>query len=422
MKFQVTFFPEKRKRPDGSYFDPAPIRVRVTYGGKVYETTTGFRIELKNFDTAEGGRVKRYKFALLGNGQVQANEVNQLFGLVRSRLTEYFLKTNQPDPTLIRQIIIDALKRNPTASGAGKFVFDAFLQEWIDAKQLSQSSQTNTRVAMYWLAETARKYGFRYTLQGFNGELLEAFQKELQEAGKSKNTVSAYLVRLRSYWYWLREVKPDLNLPRVFSEEVSIPATKYGTPITLLPEERDKLAEATIPAELEIYRDIFLFQCYTGCRFGDAMKLTPENVTFDPPELRYIQEKKLKVSPATLVIPLHPRALAIIQKYRDAGVYSTLLPPVSLPTVNFNLKKLFRLVGLTRVVPVYNSTTGQVENKPLYEVAGSHMGRRTFIQALKGRVSDDVIASMSGHTAGSKAFTRYYTTTEAMRKEAIEKL
>ena len=69
---------------------------------------------------------------------------------------------------------------------------------------------------------------------------------------------------------------------------------------------------------------------------------------------------------------------------------------------------MFREAGLNRKVTVYNSYN-QMQIKPLYEVAISKFARSCFVDVLVGKgVSDSVISTMSGHTAGSKAFHRYH--------------
>ncbi len=50
----------------------------------------------------------------------------------------------------------------------------------------------------------------------------------------------------------------------------------YGTPFYLTKEERNQLYLAKFPDNpgLDVQRDIFVFQCFIGCRVGDLMKMT----------------------------------------------------------------------------------------------------------------------------------------------------
>ena len=61
--------------------------------------------------------------------------------------------------------------------------------------------------------------------------------------------------------------------------------------------------------------------------------------------------------------------------------------------------------------------------KPLYEVATSHTARKTFVGNLYRQVPDpNLIASMSGHSEGSRAFARYRKIDDEMKKELVNLL
>ena len=72
---------------------------------------------------------------------------------------------------------------------------------------------------------------------------------------------------------------------------------------------------------------------------------------------------------------------------------------------------------------VLNAGTGQEVKRILYEVASSHMARRTFIGNLYKKVKDpNIVGSMSGHKEGSKAFARYREIDEDIKKEVVDML
>ena len=67
--------------------------------------------------------------------------------------------------------------------------------------------------------------------------------------------------------------------------------------------------------------------------------------------------------------------------------------------------------------------THETEQHPLYELATSHLARRTFIGNLYKKVKDqELVASLTGHSPGSKAFARYRAIDEDMKKEVIDKI
>ena len=76
---------------------------------------------------------------------------------------------------------------------------------------------------------------------------------------------------------------------------------------------------------------------------------------------------------------------------------------------NKKIKAILKYVGIDRMVRVIDPKTREDVARPLYEVATTHTARKTFIGNLYKQVKDpNLIASMSGHTDGSRAFARYF--------------
>jgi hypothetical protein len=72
------------------------------------------------------------------------------------------------------------------------------------------------------------------------------------------------------------------------------------------------------------------------------------------------------------------------------------------------------------MVTVIDQRTRQEVQKPIYEVASSHMARRSFIGNIYKQVKDpNLVGALSGHKEGSKAFARYREIDEEMKKELI---
>ena len=121
-------------------------------------------------------------------------------------------------------------------------------------------------------------------------------------------------------------------------------------------------------------------------------------------------------------VPLNDTAKAILEKYKDCEG-DRLLPFISEQKYNVSIKRIFKAAGLKRIVTVLNARTGQEEKRILYEVASSHMARRTFIGNLYKKVKDpNIVGSMSGHKEGSKAFARYREIDEDIKKEVVDML
>jgi len=172
---------------------------------------------------------------------------------------------------------------------------------------------------------------------------------------------------------------------------------------------------------LEVTRDIFIFQCFIGCRASDLIKLTENNIVNGI--LIYTPQKTKNETGKQARIPLHPKASALIEKYRGIDPKGRLFPFISVSEYNKRIKEIFTAVGITRNVEVRNSLTGDNEMRPLNEIASSHLARRTFIGNAYFKVSDpNIIGAMSGHTEGSTAFARYRNIEVSTLQAVIDQL
>ena len=193
----------------------------------------------------------------------------------------------------------------------------------------------------------------------------------------------------------------------------------YGDPFFLTSEERNILYDADLGdnPKLAVIRDIFVFHCYIGCRVSDLYRLTRENIRDGFVE--YMPQKTKKCQAKTVRVPLHEKALKILERY-DANA-DKLLPFKSIHTYNLGIRELLKHCGIDRMVTILDTHGYNTVQKPLYEVASSHTARKTFVGNLYKQVPDpNLIASMSGHVEGSKAFRRYRTIDDDMKRKLVE--
>ena len=233
---------------------------------------------------------------------------------------------------------------------------------------------------------------------------------------RGQNTVADLLTRLRAFILWAIDNGYTTNNP---FKHFTIGEIVYGTPIYISNDERNKLLETNLSddKEVETQRDIFVFQCLVGCRVSDLYKMTCRNIIDQAVE--YIPRKTKEDRPITVRVPLNTTALELIDKYREAGRES-LFPFSTEQHYNRKIKEAFRRAGLDRTVTVLDQQTRQEVQRPLYEVASSHMARRTFIGNIYKKVKDpNLVGALSGHKEGSKAFARYRTIDDDMKREMI---
>ncbi len=259
---------------------------------------------------------------------------------------------------------------------------------------------------------------------------------KLQDRGD--NTIVKLKKKFKAFMQWLYETERTTNRP---FDGIKIGVEKYGTPIYITKEERNIVAEADIPSLFEkleeedkkacsklplstlvTQRDIFVFQCLVGCRVGDLTMLTPHNIANGI--LEYVPSKTAdEDAPVKPRVPLNPCALKLVEKYRGVDKHGRLFPFISPQKYNEAIKAILLICGITRIVQVRNSTTGETEMKRICDVASSHMARRTFVGAAYKAVKDpNIVGKMSGHVEGSRAFNRYRQIDDEILRETINEI
>ena len=275
-----------------------------------------------------------------------------------------------------------------------------------------------------------------------NHEVYKVIYEEIPEGRtprpRGENTIAKLMKRFRTFIKWCMKEGLLKTDPYVGYEQKS---PMYGTPYYISIEERTKIYETNLhdaweelPEEkktsikessiplLERQRDIFIFQCMIGCRVGDLIHFTKNNLING--KICYIPHKTSHDRLDSIEVPLNETAKSILKRYADK--YPTdqrLLPFISAQKYNDSIKDVFLLCGITRIVTVWNSTTGKEEQHPLNELASSHLARRTFIGNLYKKVQDpNLIGKLSGHKEGSKAFLRYRAIDDEMKQNLVNML
>lgn len=146
---------------------------------------------------------------------------------------------------------------------------------------------------------------------------------------------------------------------------------------------------------LNVVRDVFVFQCYTGLAYIDAYQLRRADIKDGIDGNLWIMSERQKTNSPTNV-PLLPQALKIIEKYKDHPICvqrGTVLPVSSNQKMNEYLKEIAILCGFPFTL-------------------NTHMARRTFgsTVTLNNNVPINVVKEMLGHSSVKQ--TEAYAITE----------
>ncbi|TDD97837.1 site-specific integrase [Flavobacterium cellulosilyticum] len=146
---------------------------------------------------------------------------------------------------------------------------------------------------------------------------------------------------------------------------------------------------------LNVVRDVFVFQCYTGLAYIDVYQLKKTDIKVGVDKQAWIMSERQKTGSSTNV-PLLPQALQIIEKYKEHPLClqrGTVLPVASNQKMNEYLKEIAILCAFPFTL-------------------NTHMARRTFgsTVTLQNNVPINVVKEMLGHSSVKQ--TEAYAITE----------
>lgn len=266
------------------------------------------------------------------------------------------------------------------------------------------------RMHLQYFDQQRRRRLYAHTI---TTEDLQALVRYFRGLGIGQNAIATRMRQVRALVYYGGRPHPNPF------DTFSMPQEVYGQPSFLTPDERERIAGCQgLTLAQERQRDIFVFQCYTGCRISDMYALTEANIKDG--WLVYSPQKTERENGCVVEVPLHERALAIIAKYAHTDLQGRLLPFIADVHYNEAIREVLHHAGIDRPVMWRDPKTGQSRPRPLWEVASSHLARRTFSQIAYASTGDRrLTASMTGHSENSRAFNRYTDITRDMKKRAL---
>lgn len=258
--------------------------------------------------------------------------------------------------------------------------------------------------------EKKRKYKLTFSKinKTFYNEFLDYCYTDLKHYS---NTLSRNVGLFKSFMYW------SLENEHTYNDDFK----KFEKPKTVITEEIALSLEQVIEIfNLEIkdkklvkVRDVFVFQCLTGLRFGE-MKAINKNVING----NAIQLKEEKDSTKEYrEIPLMPVSSYILKKYQYE------LPLISNQKQNKYIKDILEEAKYTQMTEYTRVQGVEVTKytKPLYKRISTHTARRTFVTIMRNKgIPDKTIMSITGHK-DIKTFNMYHkVNTDAKRNAVIE--
>lgn len=178
---------------------------------------------------------------------------------------------------------------------------------------------------------------------------------------------------------------------------------KYETKVVFLSSDELKALEGYSFAQSRLghVRDMFVFCCYTGLAYQEMASLKPSDIITGFDDRLWIKMKRKKTK-NLLSIPLLPKALKILEKYKNDG---EMLPVISNQKFNSYLKEIALIVGIDKRIT-------------------HHVARKTFATTilLYNGVSMEIVSELLGHSNMKITQTHYGKVVQEKVSETMLKL
>ena len=285
-------------------------------------------------------------------------------------------------------------------------IYDEFIEEKendFSGNAISNSTLKRYKCNKTLLEDFEKKTKHKLSLGKFDEKTFNKFLKFCVENREhSANTVHRNIGLLKTFLLWAFNKKYSFNNSFVNFKK----PPKFRTDeIALNIEQVEEIYahDFSKNRKFERVRDLFVFGCVTGMRFGNYSTISKNDVQGD-----FIRVIDLKSKSKNLSIPLNNISKSILEKYE----YS--LPNISNQKMNEYIKEVFKDLKFTDEIKKTMKYGDQLveKNSEFYKRISSHTARRSFITIMKNkRVPDKVIMSYTGHTS-LEVFNAYYRPSE----------
>ncbi|MGJ1516839.1 site-specific integrase [Sphingobacterium siyangense] len=364
------------------------VYVRVTVDGVPKETSTKRIWDARRWDQDNGRAV--------GNKE-DAKTLNFFLDCMVTKINQFKTDLIYANETISSKKIIDFIKGKTKPKLKLLEEFNAHNDEVLALVPTEYAKGTHERFMIAY-RHVKEFIAFKYDLEDIEFRELDyefvtdyAFYLKTEKK-LSNNTAIKYITNLKKIV--LRAVDKDIIPSNPFKRFKS-----KKTPPNKKPLMADELAmiesKTFSTARLELVRDVFVFQCYTGLAYIDIFQLRRDEIKKGVDGELWIMSARQKTGTGTN-IPLLPKAIQIIEKYRDNPEClkrGTVLPVTSNQKMNAYLKEIGDLCGISSTL-------------------NTHKARRTFgsTVTLNNDVPINVVKEMLGHRSIKQ--TEEYAMTE----------
>ena len=274
------------------------------------------------------------------------------------------------------------------------------LKSWFEnyIKELKENGQIGTAHLYRTTKNSIDEFKKGLNLQDITPALLKSYESHLTSSKKSVSTISIYMRQIRTilnqaitagvlpadmYPFRKYEIPSGRNVKKALNESDIAKLLKHK------PEKKDE------EKALDLW--ILSYLC-NGMNFADIMELKPEDIKGNL--LQFVRQKTKRTKKKDLrpiKVGLNPRAIEIIEKYKNTNPEN----PYLFPFLEPNLSPVTKKHRSKRLIKWVNTRMENIRSElEIDQKLGTYVARHTFSTVLKRKnISSEFIKESLGHSS-----------------------
>ncbi|MCG1037303.1 site-specific integrase [Polaribacter sargassicola] len=370
--FNILFFIKKSKLLKNG---TAPIYMRITVNGKRSEVSLKRSILPKLWDTVRN-KVK-------GNS-TDSKDLNEYLNSVRGQMFRHQQMLQEDRKTITPKTLTNAF----LGKGEKQWTLLELFQEHNEnmnrliGKEYSPLTYQRYQAALNHITVFCRSQynNENFSLSEVNHKFIAAFEFYLKTTAKCQHNSAMKHIKALKKIILIAIANDYIRKDPFVNYKIIQKKTEREC---LTQQEIQKLIDKDFSIErIEIVRDLFVFQCYTGLSYRDLEKLSKNHINIGIDGYKWIIMNRTKTG-SECRIPLLPTAEKILKKYKKNPCHQikeTLLPVPSNQKMNAYLKEVADLCEI---------------DKKLH----THLARHTYATTitLSNGVPMETVSKLLGH-------------------------
>ncbi|WP_452221441.1 site-specific integrase [Lacinutrix salivirga] len=375
-----------------------PIICRLTLKGKRKPFSTGLFIEPDYWNSKQQQAIPNNK---------ENNFINTQLGLIKQQINQafLFLQVNQ-DVFDVEDVYLQFKGKSIKSEKTLLEVFD------LHNKRMNKLIGIDYTKSTYSKFIEAKKHTYEFIKHQYNRNdiLLEKINMKFitdfdyylkSEKGHKQITINKSIQRLRKI-VKLALAEGYLKLDPF----IMYKPKKYERKVIFLDtKELSKLEEHTFAQiRLQQVKDMFVFCCYTGLAYAEMYALCSKHIVEGFDGNMWIQMYRQKTG-SKVSIPLLPKALVILNRYKEECGNDKMLPVISNQKFNSYLKEIAEVLGIEKRLT-------------------HHIARKTFATTvlLYNDVPMEIVSELLGHSKVDITQRHYAKVVQKKVSEHVQRL